>query len=264
MRFSLGRGGARLFPGRRPRWRRRRAGGLLGLVCLIVAAWAAFEAERRKEGPGAPPEPEAREAAGRSAPSPRGALAVTSGLVARVEDGDTVTLADGHKVRYIGIDAPERDEPIHDEARAENRRLVEGRRVDLRPGGAETTDRYGRLLAVVSVRDGGGATPAPVNVQLVRAGLASVYLKDAESVDGEILGDLCKAQRQAILEEKGIWRRRLARARSLTEALVSTRFRIHTKGCAEIRNLRLREVDSLEEALFEGKSLCRSCRPLAD
>ena len=37
-------------------------------------------------------------------------------LVQRVIDGDTVVLANGDRVRYIGMDTPERGEPFFDEA----------------------------------------------------------------------------------------------------------------------------------------------------
>ena len=42
-------------------------------------------------------------------------------LVQRVIDGDTVVLANGERVRYIGMDTPERGERLFDEATAYNR-----------------------------------------------------------------------------------------------------------------------------------------------
>jgi micrococcal nuclease len=93
-----------------------------------------------------------------------------------VIDGDTIQLADGRLVRYIGIDAPEvrrrageewveDPEPFGREATAFNRRLVEGRRVQLELD-VQTHDRFGRLLAYVYV---GGAM---ANEELLRAGYA--------------------------------------------------------------------------------------------
>ena len=66
-------------------------------------------------------------------------------LVQRVIDGDTVVLANGDRVRYIGMDTPERGEPFFDEATEFNRRLVEGRRVRLMKDESDK-DRFGRLL----------------------------------------------------------------------------------------------------------------------
>src|SRR4051794_3352758 len=93
--------------------------------------------------------------------------------VERVVDGDTVVLAGGERVRYIGVDTPESVKPgtpVQCFAKAAshfNARLVAGQRVRLRFD-AERRDRYGRLLAYVyRARDG-----MFVNAQLVRRGYA--------------------------------------------------------------------------------------------
>lgn len=67
--------------------------------------------------------------------------------VERVVDGDTVVLGDGSRVRLIGIDAPEADEPCGERATEALRDLVEHRVVTLgNPGSVRDSDRYGRLL----------------------------------------------------------------------------------------------------------------------
>ncbi|MEE9284381.1 MAG: thermonuclease family protein [Dehalococcoidia bacterium] len=89
-------------------------------------------------------------------------------LVERVVDGDTIVLATGQRVRYIGIDAPEvgRDsEPLGEAAARANRRLVEGRYVRLVQG-VQDRDRFGRLLRYVF------ADGILVEAELVREGLA--------------------------------------------------------------------------------------------
>ena len=88
--------------------------------------------------------------------------------VASVIDGDTVELADGRRVRYIGIDTPERDQPYAADATALNRSLVEGQDVWLETD-AQATDQYGRLLAYVWAGD------TFVNLELVRQGYATAY-----------------------------------------------------------------------------------------
>ncbi len=93
----------------------------------------------------------------------------------RVIDGDTIVLTDQRRVRYIGIDAPEKaregkpSECLADTATQINRTLVQGRTLTLTVG-TETHDRYGRLLAYVAIDDGG--TSLMVNEELVRRGLA--------------------------------------------------------------------------------------------
>jgi micrococcal nuclease len=94
--------------------------------------------------------------------------------VQRVVDGDTIVLAGGERVRYIGVDTPESVKPgtpvqcFAKAAAHENERLVAGERVRLRYD-AERRDRYGRLLAYVyRSRDG-----LFVNAELVRRGFAT-------------------------------------------------------------------------------------------
>jgi micrococcal nuclease len=69
------------------------------------------------------------------------------------------------RVRYIGIDTPERDAPCEDEATEANAKLVRGRKVRLVQD-RERHDRFGRLLAYVY------AGKTFVNAELVRAGWA--------------------------------------------------------------------------------------------
>ncbi|MGF1507806.1 MAG: hypothetical protein GYB64_08470 [Chloroflexi bacterium] len=96
-----------------------------------------------------------------------------SGTVAGVIDGDTVdVLIDGfaERVRYIGIDTPERDEPCYREASDANAALVQGQTVYLLRDISET-DRFDRLLRYVYVEQGGDLLF--VNETLVAAGYAT-------------------------------------------------------------------------------------------
>ncbi|MCY4023336.1 MAG: thermonuclease family protein [Anaerolineaceae bacterium] len=92
--------------------------------------------------------------------------------VLRVIDGDTIEVSlnrRNRRVRYIGINTPERDEPCSNAATAANRRLVGGRDVTL-VRGAEETDRYGRLLRYIY------ADGVFVNEVLVRDGFAENFV----------------------------------------------------------------------------------------
>ncbi|GAP18547.1 thermonuclease family protein [Levilinea saccharolytica] len=92
-------------------------------------------------------------------------------LAVRVPDGDGLVLADGRRVRYIGIDAPEMTtwegppEPFARQAKAANQQWVVGQRVRLVRDVSEV-DRYGRLLRFVYVGE------TLVNAELLKAGLA--------------------------------------------------------------------------------------------
>jgi len=86
-------------------------------------------------------------------------------VVKRVIDGDTVELESGEKVRYIGVDTPERGKSGYDEATEFNRNMVEGKEVHLEYD-QRCTDQYNRLLAYVC------ADSTMVNEELIREGHA--------------------------------------------------------------------------------------------
>jgi micrococcal nuclease len=96
----------------------------------------------------------------------------SSGVVARVIDGDTIVLESGEKIRYLLVNAPEttngHDDCFGAEAAAFNTTLVAGQTVELTYDSAQCSDRYDRLLAYVSV---GGRE---VNTTLVERGYACV------------------------------------------------------------------------------------------
>ena len=121
--------------------------------------------------------------------------------VRRVIDGDSVELADGREVRYIGVDAAEleSDGPWAQAAKAANIRLVQGRRVRLAQEVSDT-DRYGRLLRHVYVGD------RWVNGELVAAGLVQVRLYPPDVQRGT---ELVKLQENAQRRRRGMWRRRV-------------------------------------------------------
>lgn len=91
--------------------------------------------------------------------------------VERVVDGDTIVVAGGERVRYIGMDTPEMGakprECFADQATAKNVELVGGQEVALRRDVSER-DRYKRLLRYVYLLDG-----TFVNAALVQQGYAT-------------------------------------------------------------------------------------------
>ena len=100
--------------------------------------------------------------------------------VTKITDGDTIHVdIDGqdYRSRYIGMDTPESVkpgtpvEPYAKAAAAANAALVADRDVVLEKDVSET-DRYGRLLRYVWLRDDAGWTM--VNLELVRTGYANV------------------------------------------------------------------------------------------
>lgn len=123
-------------------------------------------------------------------------------VIDRAVDGDTVVLAGGERVRYLGIDTPELHhpdkavEPYAREAWAFNRELVEGRRARLELD-IEPRDRYGRTLAYVFLEDG-----TFVNAELIRQGYAQL-LTIPPNVKYQ--DQLLALQRQARAARRGLW-----------------------------------------------------------
>lgn len=125
--------------------------------------------------------------------------------VVSVVDGDTIWVAlngQREKIRYIGVDAPETNHPIKGvqeygtEAKASNRKLVEGRTVRLEFDIARR-DRYGRLLAYVYLEDG-----TFVNAWLVEHGFAQIMTVPPNVKYQDVF---LRLQREAREAGKGLW-----------------------------------------------------------
>ena len=99
---------------------------------------------------------------------PSGSISGQSAQVVRIIDGDTIDVrmnGQTYRVRYIGMNTPERDQPCYSEATQANADLVEGQTVTLVRDVSET-DQYGRLLRYVY------AGNTFVNAELVTEGFA--------------------------------------------------------------------------------------------
>lgn len=93
-------------------------------------------------------------------------------VVTDVIDGDTIRLEDGAVVRLLGIDAPEAEGCYASEAEDRLRSLVLEREVYLDKD-MEATDRTGRLLRYVFIRDEGPEVgDVMVNYELITGGYA--------------------------------------------------------------------------------------------
>jgi len=116
----------------------------------------------------------------------------------RVLDGDTIAVSmngQEYKVRYIGINTPETDQPGGYEATAANRALVEGQQLRMVKDVSEV-DQYGRLLRYVYV---GGIF---VNAELVRQGYAEAATYPPDVAHAE---EFVTLQGQAREAGVGLW-----------------------------------------------------------
>jgi len=120
--------------------------------------------------------------------------------VIKIADGDTLTVLDEskrqHKVRLVGIDAPERKQAFGTVSRQNLADLVFGKKVDVE---WSKQDRYQRVLGKVLL-DG-----KDINLKQVKAGLAwhyTQYDKDLQLADKRLYAD---AQKAASLKGIGLW-----------------------------------------------------------
>ena len=155
--------------------------------------------------------------------------------VVHVYDGDTVKLADGRRVRLIGINAPElrpeqpAEEPFANEARAALQSLIDrNNRTLLLQYGREHEDHYGRLLAHAFVDNGDN-----VAVHLLQTGLATTLV-----VPPNTWAHDCYQQQedQARIERRGIWKHPRYQVRDSHSLPASTRgFRIIHATVQDVR-----------------------------
>lgn len=138
--------------------------------------------------------------------SPSADLSGTLYTVTRVIDGDTIEISGGQKVRYIGIDAPEKPTSTSAECFAKqaleyNKQLVEGKTIRMEKDVSET-DRYGRLLRYVYVREASDSAEIFVNKALVAEGYASAARFPP---DVQFASEFSQLQQQATTAGKGLW-----------------------------------------------------------
>ncbi|HTY45893.1 MAG TPA: thermonuclease family protein [Patescibacteria group bacterium] len=137
-------------------------------------------------------------------------------VVQRAVDGDTLVLANGDRLRLIGIDTPEMHESdkLYRDARRSRqdvrtikamgtrayeftRKLVEGKQVRLEFD-AEKRDKYGRLLAYVYLRDG-----TFVNAEIVKQGFASLLTIPPNVKYAALFTQMYKEARE---NKRGLWK----------------------------------------------------------
>lgn len=116
-----------------------------------------------------------------------------------VTDGDTIEVtANGrdYRVRYIGVDSPEREEPFYQEATDLNIDLVKDETVILVRDVSET-DQYGRLLRYVYLPDG-----TFVNAEMIGQGMARLVTFPPDVAQTDYLKSLQDEARRA---GRGMW-----------------------------------------------------------
>ena len=127
------------------------------------------------------PAPDSGVVAGAPTVAPQPDVQGETAVVTHIVDGDTIDVRlDGtvYRVRYIGMNTPESNEPCYQDAKDANAALVSGKTVTMARDVSET-DVYGRLLRYVYVGN------VFVNAELVADGWAEndVYPPDTRYAD---------------------------------------------------------------------------------
>ena len=137
-------------------------------------------------------------------------------LVTKVFDGDTLRIANGEKVRLLGIDAPEMyesDKLYRDAQRSGQdirtiialgrksyqftKQSVEGKKVRLEFD-VQQRDKYGRLLAHVFISD----TQLFLNAEIIKQGYAEVMIIPPNLKYGDYFQGLYYEARE---NKRGLW-----------------------------------------------------------
>lgn len=96
---------------------------------------------------------------------------IISAQVARVIDGDTLILNDSTRIRLIGINTPEKNQPQYQEAKQFLTDLTTNKTIQIESHGP---DKYKRTLAYIFLHDNNIAT------QILSNGLATLYYYDKD------------------------------------------------------------------------------------
>ncbi|MCO5170537.1 MAG: thermonuclease family protein [Planctomycetes bacterium] len=174
-----------------------------------------------------------------------------SARVKRVIDGDTLELTDGRRVRLVGINTPEKDEPLYAEATAALKELVDGQQITLEFD-RERTDQYKRTLAYVFKGE------LFANGEVVRRGLAYCYTWEPNTAHRD---ELVTFQREARAARRGLWALPTPAPESVYVA-DERGHRFHRPSCARVPRIRSKlEFRSRDEALDAGQNPCGDCTP---
>ncbi len=174
-----------------------------------------------------------------------------------VNDGDTIVLDTGQRVRYIGINAPEIDhedqkaQPYGYQAKSYNKKLIGAQKVRLEYD-TDRRDKYGRELAYVFLDDG-----TFINARLLAAGLAFYLYRKPNLKYSELM---LKAHRDAMASGVGLWRNWSEKENIYIGNRNSKRFHISScKFAGKINAKNKIHFSSKWDAFYQGYAPSKKC-----
>jgi endonuclease YncB( thermonuclease family) len=138
---------------------------------------------------------------------------VGSGRVVSVVDGRSFALEDGREVRLAGIETPPPPNPgpgdsgpgAASAAKAALESLVLGRTVDLRQR-QPVNDRYGRIVALISLLEGTEASPETAEPSIAHALIGRGFARVGANLDDPACTtELLSRERVARTQRLGLW-----------------------------------------------------------
>jgi len=120
-------------------------------------------------------------------------LLITAKVI-KIIDGDTLTLEDQTKLRLLGINTPEKNQPYYQEAKQFLTDLVQNKTIQIESHGP---DKYQRTLAHISLNN------QNINAAILTNGLATLYYYDKDSHYDE----LKQAEEFARTNNLGLWKK---------------------------------------------------------
>ena len=176
---------------------------LLNLLPVVAIAGVGFFAWNQYRSTQATSRPDYENSTTADPSRPTGqAPQTTRHQVKRVTDGDTIMLDNGDKIRFCGIDAPEKAQPLGAESKANLQRLIDaaGGTVLVMEG---ERDRYGRIVGEVFTKVAGSEEEKYLNGEQVRNGFAYHYAQYSSScVNRDVIAT---SEERAIAEKRGVW-----------------------------------------------------------
>jgi endonuclease YncB( thermonuclease family) len=184
--------------------------------------------------------------------------------VRNVYDGDTLTLDNGNRIRFLGVDCPELKEkhPFALEAKQYTKDLCEGKEVWLSfESNSKQKDNYGRLLAVIWVASANKDGYVCINEGLVYNGYATIYAVDKVSLNDKYFQKLIMFQRHAREHSLGIWKnfRNYHVLVTRNGAAYHRYCKDPSKRCQHLRNSKNPKKSNAARAMDDGLHPCRSC-----
>ncbi len=112
--------------------------------------------------------------------------------VTRIVDGDTIKTHNDQTLRLLGINTPEKNQPLYQEAKNFLIQKTQNKTIQIESHGP---DKYSRTLAYIFLNS------QNINAQILSSGLATLYYYDKDPHYNE----LKQAEEYARLNQLGIW-----------------------------------------------------------